>query len=309
MKNTARLVKTIREQGVSLSISGDHIEVAFLKENVDEGVLELIRDNKPEILQYLQSLSIVHDHINIPPVPLADSYALSSAQRRLWVLSQFEEASIAYNLPLQMELKEGYDIEAFKNAVYAVVERHEILRTVFRTNEAGDVRQWVQPLEELNFDIPCLDFRQSDNPKEEVEAYIAKDTYMAFDLEKGPLFRAALLQLADDHFVFCYNLHHIISDAWSVGIIQKDVFAYYEAFRQEEQAALTALPIQYKDYASWQTQQLEEGAFDVHRDFWLQQLSGDLPRLELPAKEVRPKLMTYKGQSLQTFLPKAGVQS
>lgn len=304
MKDIALLIKKFREKGIGLSLSGENLEVSLFEEEIEEEVLKKLKEKKEEIKVYLKGLSSISDFRGIPSIPLAASYELSSAQRRLWVLSQFEEGSMAYNLPLHFELQGDYDVDLLEKAMAKVIDRHEILRTVFKLDEAENIQQWIVPQEEVNFKIDFQDFQQVDHQKEALEQYIAEDAYRLFDLKNGPLLRVSLLQLATDRFVLYYNMHHIISDAWSIELLSKEVFACYQAYKTGEEPVLPALAIQYKDYAAWQTAQFVSEDFKAHQAFWNAQLSGTLPLLDLPSHSLRPALKTNNGQTFQTYLPK-----
>ncbi|MFT5824179.1 MAG: tyrocidine synthetase-3, partial [Crocinitomix sp.] len=240
--------------------------------------------------------------IEIPVQELQANYAISDAQRRLWVLSQFEDGSATYNMPSRLVLNGAYNLANFKKAIAATVNRHEILRTVFKADENAAIKQWILPADGINVEIAYEDFRKLEDRYACVETYIAGDVYKEFDLENGPLFRAALLQVEDDEYVFYYNMHHIISDGWSLDVLAKDVFTYYEAYEFNKQPELTALRIQYKDYSVWQLEQLEEQSYQNHRTYWLENLSGELPLLDLPSSKKRPVVKTNSGQGLGAYL-------
>ncbi|WP_212003977.1 non-ribosomal peptide synthetase [Chitinophaga sp. HK235] len=235
----------------------------------------------------------------IDRVPEADHYAISPAQSRLWILSQYEEALVSYNMPGHVVLNGMYDTTLFQRAVEAVIDRHEILRTVFVMDASGEIRQQVADREIPGFEIGYEDFR---GEEDKARAYIAADAYRPFDLEQGPLLRAALLQVSDDRYIFYYNLHHIISDGWSMKILERDVMGYYEAFKSGVAPGLPALPIQYRDYAAWQLRQLETARYADDRAFWQNILSGELPVLDLPAYTSRPIIKTYNGRRLSTYI-------
>ncbi|MGB3465634.1 MAG: condensation domain-containing protein, partial [Cyclobacteriaceae bacterium] len=242
--------------------------------------------------------------VQIEKIAIQDHYAISDSQRRLWVLSQFEGGSVAYNMPLTMTLTGEYNIPDFSRAIISTIERHEILRTVFKVDEQGEIRQWILNKEQLGFQLDYQDFREAVNPKEAVDQYLTKDAYKAFDLENGPLLRAAMLQIADEEYVFYFNMHHIISDGWSIEVLTRDVSAYYEAYRTGNEPALPELRIQFKDYASWQLEQLSGETFDIQRTWWLKQLAGELPVLDLPGSKKRPAIKTYSGRSMSTYMDK-----
>lgn len=240
---------------------------------------------------------------SISAVDQQSNYQLSHAQNRLWILSQFEGGSIAYNIPTYIELGEDINIDNFKKAIDATIDRHEILRTVFKENEEGEVRQWVLSREEIGLNITNHDFRNDPNQAKNIERFVQEDMFKPFALDQGPLIRADLFQLDENRFGFYFNMHHIISDGWSMDILSNDLFAFYEAFQKETTPNLPALSIQYKDYAAWMTTQLDGDAFEEGRKYWMNQLSGTLPVLDLPSHKTRPKLKTYNGRGATGYVP------
>ena len=265
---------------------------------------DLFINNTLESHSNFIKISEKNQYIEIGKVEEAESYIISDSQRRLWVLSQFDEESAAFNIPSYIELSGDYDIENFKRAIHSVIERHEILRTVFKVDNSGEIRQWVLPKDKLHFKIDYLDFREKENSEQFVKTYIEEDSYKLFDLEQGPLLRAALIQVLNDKYVFYYNIHHIISDGVSNDVLAKDVFTFYESFKKGEEPNLPDLRIHYKDYAVWQKKQLEEDSFRLHRNYWLTKLGGELPILELPTFNTRPATKTNNGRLLELYLSK-----
>lgn len=227
-----------------------------------------------------------------------EQYELSDGQRRIWLLSQFEEAKGVYNMPGFVQLTGEYDLEAFVKAIKAVIDRHEILRTVFITDRKGNVFQRVFQSEEINFQIQVLDYSKEPNAKRLVDSYISSDAYVPFDLEKGPLLRAKLFKVENRRYVFYFNMHHIISDGWSDEVLTRDLLAYYKAFKTGEQSVLPELTFQYKDFAAWQLGNITSEAFEKHKAYWLNELSGELPLINLPSAVQRPEVKTYKGNLL-----------
>jgi len=232
---------------------------------------------------------------NIEKTEIADSYPLSDAQRRLLFLSQVEEDSIAYNMPSYMVLNDNCNIGNFKKAIKAVIHRHEILRTIFKEDGLGDFRQYILSKEELDFQIDIVDFSQEIDKDECVKIYVRDDSYAPFDLNNGPLIRVSLLKLSDNQYVFYYNMHHIISDGWSMEVLAKDVLAYYEYYRKGKVLELPELNIQYKDYAVWQQNQIRGDDFQNHKHYWLNQFSGEVPKLNMNIAKKRPLIKTNNG--------------
>ncbi len=164
----------------------------------------------------------------IEKVNEGNNYPVSYGQSRLWVLSQFEGASSAYNMPNNITINGEYDVAILKNAIYSTIKRHEVLRTVFIMNDEGELRQNILPIDDFNFELNYIDYSHKKEKYEEVNAYIQNDSFLQFDLENGPLFRIALFKISDNEHVFYYNIHHIIGDGWSNKVLLKDVFELYD---------------------------------------------------------------------------------
>jgi tyrocidine synthetase III len=238
----------------------------------------------------------------IPRVDLAPSYPVSNAQLRIWLESQTESGSIAYHIPFQVNLHGVHDLSCLKKAIVHVVDRHEMLRTVFRLDEDQELRQYILSIEGSDFEVGYNDFSEAQDALALASDYVTKDNHQLFDLEAGPLIRATILKCADDHYILYCNLHHIICDAWSVAILKKEVLTSYEAFRLNQQSSLPALNIQYKDYTVWYLQQLNNNAFLHQQIYWTSQLSGELPLLNFPTRQTRPPVKTYNGSTLRTYI-------
>lgn len=246
--------------------------------------------------------SEVKKHLSIQKVQDAEDYPVSAGQRRLWVLSQFTGSAGVYNMPFHLALKGAYDVKCFSKAIEATISRHEALRTVFKINNEGEVRQVVKTTEELGFSVNYMDYTTDLHQDTNVAQYIKEDTYAAFDLTNGPLVRASILQLSDDDYIFYYNIHHIVCDGWSMNVLAKDVLALYEQLLEEKEPELPVLKIQYRDYAVWQQEQLQQEQNNVHKEYWLKTLTGELPTLDLPYQKARPTVKTYAGNSLRTYI-------
>jgi amino acid adenylation domain-containing protein len=237
----------------------------------------------------------------IPRAEEAPSYPLSSAQLRLWILYEINKDAIEYNIPRVLELNGSFDAVAYEHAIKAVVARHEILRTIFREKN-GQARQWVLPAEDFPLRFACKDLRNEAAARAIADEMIRKDKSRPFDLENGPLFRVMLFRLEDEQYLCYYNMHHIISDGWSMNILMKEVMQLYEAFLQNADPQLPPLPIQYKDYAVWEQAELLTDAYRQHRTYWLEQLSGELPVLSLPSYKTRPPIMQHEGHQFSVLI-------
>jgi amino acid adenylation domain-containing protein len=301
-KDILKLLRLLKDQDARLSL-----EAGVLKLNISTGKLtdeisHLVKIHNDELIDLLNQKNRI---VGISNVSTNINYSLSSAQRRLWVLSQFEEGNVAYNMPANIVLDGSYDVKSFKRSVEAVIDRHEILRTVFKEDDKGEVRQWIMSRDALGFKIDYHDYSDDEEKEKRIATYIQSESVKAFDLSRGPLIRTALLRLSEDQYVFYYNMHHIISDGWSMEVLAKDIDAYYEFFTRNKPLILPGLRIQYKDYAAWQLAQIETDHFKEHKNYWLDKLSGELPVFELPTTKKRPLLKTNSGQTLTTYINKS----
>ena len=304
MDKVALIIKKLKDKGVKIYLKGEDLELSFLKDDLsnDEEFLYLIKNNKNLIKGYLKSSSFKKKETKIEKTKYKVSYPLSFSQYRLWILSQFEGGSEVYNLPKKVYLRGGYNIASFKRAVFSVIDRHEILRTIFKKDNKGEVRQWILDKDTIALKIHEVDFRDDPYIESSVSKYMADDSRKAFDLETGPLLRASLLRISEEDYVFYYNMHHIISDGWSIEVLSRDVFTYYNCHKAGEEFKLPPLRIQYKDYATWQLSQLKKSDYQAHRDYWINQLRGELPVFSLPSTNIRPPFRTYRGGNISTYL-------
>ncbi|RBL90507.1 non-ribosomal peptide synthetase [Chitinophaga flava] len=238
--------------------------------------------------------------VTIAPAEARTVYPLSSSQRRLWILSQFEESNIAYNIPGVFRFHGNLDTQALTYALNSMVERHEILRTVFREDETGNIMQVILPVATAGCKITGIDLRHAAHPR--LDELVNQSFTAPFNLAEGPLLRTTLYQLADDEWVFAYVLHHIISDGVSMGILMKELLLLYNTHMKGEPAPLVPLRIQYKDYAVWQQEQLSGDLLKEHSTYWMKQFEGILPVLQMPYDRPRPVIQTYSGRVVKKLL-------
>jgi amino acid adenylation domain-containing protein len=243
--------------------------------------------------------------VSAPPIRRASReqpLPLSFAQQRLWFLDQLEPGSISYNSPLAVRLSGTLDTDALARTLDELTRRHEALRTHFAELDGQPV-QVVEPVAACRLELVEL----SDAPSEDVEAaaqrLAAQEAARPFDLGRGPLLRATLLQLAETEHVLLVTMHHIISDGWSLGVLVKEVAALYEAFAEGRPSPLAELPIQYADFAVWQREWLQGDALENLLDYWRGKLGGALPELRLPLDHPRPAVRTPSGAHQTRHLP------
>jgi amino acid adenylation domain-containing protein len=286
-------INRLRKNGIYISIEGENLKVNFNGDSLPQGLLEELRENKVALLTFLKRNSIKEKYREIDCVIGNGPFVLSSAQKRLWMLCQFDDASIAYNLSGSFD--GNIDREAIEYALNRLIERHEILRTVFREDASGEITQVIIDPQEFRFLTEYEDMRNYDISETEITERIGEESVRVFDLEKGPLLRAHLLRIKDDRWIYTFTMHHIISDGWSMAILIRELLYYYEAKKSGNQETLPSLRIQYKDYAAWQIRQLSGENLRMHRDYWLNIFKEGIPVLDLPTDMRRPGVKTYSG--------------
>lgn len=206
----------------------------------------------------------------------------SHSQSQQWLLAQMNPASAAYHVAVGLRLCGQLNTEALRSSLQALIDRHESLRSCFTTSSKGDVEQSIRPTVQLSF--PRIDLRDMPSATRSVKAdeEIEKIVRAPFDLTEAPLFRACLIQLADDEHVLAMVMHHIAGDGWSARILLDEMAQLYAAKCEGGEPQLRPLPVQYADFAQWQRSWLASSARDRQLSYWREQLGNEHPALQLP---------------------------
>ncbi|MCE3228020.1 MAG: Nonribosomal peptide synthetase [Bacteroidetes bacterium] len=296
------LLRKLKHNNIDISLHGTDLEISYDGELLPENLYNEIRENKTAIVEFLKNVSHSEATKNIPNIRQSENYVLSSSQYRLWVLSQMEGGSVAYNIPWTSLLEGDLNVTALGAAFKSLIERHEILRTVFRMDDLGEVKQLILPADKCGFKIEMLDFRSLPEQELKIGKKIQEESEKVFDLEQGPLIRVCILQKTDRSYVLNSVFHHIICDGWSISVLIKELLVLYNSFVQNLPDPLQPLKIQYKDYAAWEQEQLRDDSLNVHRLYWLRQFEGEIPTLDLPADNFRPSIKTYNGALIEAHV-------
>nr|WP_279635659.1 non-ribosomal peptide synthetase [Corallococcus carmarthensis] len=246
--------------------------------------------------------------LTAPSVPLRGSATrgasepLSFAQQRLWLLDQLQPGDASYNLPTALRLSGHLDVESLRRAFEALVARHEALRTTFHQHQGQPTQHIHVP---VDWTLPVVDLSALPEPQREEESQrlANEEARRPFSLDKGPLLRSMLVRLAEDEHLLFVTMHHIVSDGWSMGILVREMVAFYEAFTTGGTPALTPLPVQYADFATWQRDWLQGEVLDAQIEYWKQQLSGATAALELPTDHPRPPVQSHRGATVDVRIP------
>jgi amino acid adenylation domain-containing protein len=218
---------------------------------------------------------------------------LSFAQERLWFLEQLDSGSSAYNICRAARLTGPLNVEVLESSLNEIVRRHEVMRTTFQIAD-GQPAQIIAS--ELQVSIKLIElFRLSNTEGDtEVGRLIAEEADRPLDLCAGPLLRATLLRLRGDDHILILTTHHIVSDAWSMGIFTRELWTLYSAYANGRPSPLQELPVQYADYAVWQREWLQGEVLESQLSYWKQHLEN-IPMLNLPTDRPRPAQQSYLG--------------
>ena len=227
-------------------------------------------------------------------------FPASFAQQRLWFLHQLAPENPFYNVTAAIRFTGTLHVDALEQTFNAVVQRHEALRTTF-TRMDGELLQIVAP--HLNVTLPVITLHTvpPDQRDEVAQQQAIAAFHQPFNLTDGPLIRVTLLQFDETHHVLLLNLHHIVSDGWSIGVLIQELSTLYAAFVANKPSPLGELPIQYADFAHWQREYLQGEVLETQLAYWRQQLM-DLPTLTLPTDLPRPAVQSYRGASQHLIL-------
>ncbi|PSO74788.1 MAG: non-ribosomal peptide synthetase [Cyanobacteria bacterium QH_3_48_40] len=278
--------------------------VAFIiMTDIAKRLADLSPEKRERLLKRLQAQQ---KNTSAPPIsrqPRGDktSFPLSFAQQRLWFLDRLEAGSPFYNVPGVLEVTGRLDAQLLESCFSEIARRHEILHTRFDMKDGQPV-QIIQPPSPL--EIPVIDLQDIPAAQRwERALYLAREEARTpFELQQLPLLRITLLKLSQERHLMVFVAHHIVSDAWSRGVMLHELTTLYHAFAAGEPSPLPELQIQYADFAVWQQQWLQEAGLQAQLAYWKAQLGNLPPVLDLPADHPRSDRQTFRGAQYQFTL-------
>jgi amino acid adenylation domain-containing protein len=236
----------------------------------------------------------------IEPVPRTGDLPLSFSQERLWFLDRFQAGTV-YNMPVVLRLAGDLDMPALAGALAEIVRRHEALRTAF-PERAGRPRQEIAAPAPVPLPVLDLAGLPAGRRDAELAERLAAEVRRPFDLRQGPLLRATLLRLGARDHALALATHHIVCDAWSIGIFVRELSTLYAVAARSERSPLPEPPVQYADFAAWQRRWLTGERLSRLAAAWRAQLAGAPAALELPIDRPYPPMQTFRGGSIAVRL-------
>jgi non-ribosomal peptide synthetase component F len=285
-----KLLSQLKEQGIAVRLVDDHLKINAPKEKLTPALLGELKEHKQDIITFLRSTLKQDIHTSIEPAEEREYYELSSAQKRLYFIQRMIPDSIAYNMPMHVALPGSRDIDETREKLAAVfkrlIERHESLRTSFPMIDGQPVQRVHKS---VNFEIECHDLTGQEIGE------IVRDLIRAFDMTQAPMMRAVLAKTGENKAELLIDMHHIISDGTSHGILEKEFQALFNGQKPEP------LRLQYKDYSQWQNSTAQKERIKSQEPYWLAEFppGEPLPVSNLPYDNPRPALQSFEGAAVR----------
>ncbi|NOQ28124.1 MAG: amino acid adenylation domain-containing protein, partial [Bacteroidales bacterium] len=276
------------------SIGGHSLRATVLTSNIHKeiGVEFPLRDVflhstiKSQASQIAKSTK--KEFVSIPKAKEKSNYPVSSAQKRLYLLQQFDLTSTAYNMPNIIPLGKEADKSKIEEVFKQLINRHESFRTSFIVSDG-------EPVQIINKEV---DFELEELSIENTELENTRNKFIKpFDLSKAPFLRVAIVEIKGEDSLLI-DMHHIISDGSSHTILEKEFQNLYLG------GELAALPLQYKDYSQWQNSKEQQERVKDQEQYWLNKFEGEIPVLNLPIDYVRPSMQSHEGATVKFVLSK-----
>ncbi|MBK8551801.1 MAG: hypothetical protein IPL53_12345 [Ignavibacteria bacterium] len=258
MTNTViDLLYLAKQNGIDILLVGEQLQLKLPKnKDIDKDLLRQLKDNKALIIEFLRdnkrskngkSKISIFDRENTQLIPL------SFSQERLWFVDRLE-GSLQYHIPAIYRLKGKLNKGALEQSFRKVVNRHEVLRTIF-LEEDGVPYQIVKQSDD--WELPVIDGSKFKDDSDYISQYTQQLIKAPFDLTKDFMLRTVLIKLEEEEHILIVILHHIASDGWSISILVKEVTAIYDSLIKSQPSELEPLKIQYADFALWQRKYLQ----------------------------------------------------
>jgi amino acid adenylation domain-containing protein len=280
---------------------GDTVSIKY------EHVLQ--RNSVQQFAEYLLQQIQQTSNLPIQNMMAADRLkplSMSFAQERLWFLQQLDPNSRAYSEVSALEIKGILDRNRVEQVYQQLIQRHESLRTRFAQQQDMP----IQVIDEhIDWHLDYIDLRNSVIHEQELQIknILTREANISFSLTNGPLFRALLIQLAEDRWIKAIVLHHIIADGWSIGVMIREFATMYNALNNNQTIALSPLAIQYADYSAWQREYFTQEILSEQLAYWKKQLQ-DAPLLDLPLDNPRPSMISDAGRQHLFIIPQSLTQ-
>jgi non-ribosomal peptide synthetase component F len=231
------------------------------------------------------------------------SFPLSYSQEQLWFMDKLQPGSPVYNIPLYVPFRGSFDLAALEHSLRTLIARHDMLRARFDAVN-GEPRQIIEPEVPMELPIEDLSKLSSAQRSESLGRLLNREVQQPFDLSAGACVRYRLFRLQSTHHLLSATMHHIITDAWSLGVFVSELRALYHSYRSGQKTVpLAPLALEYSDYARWQRTTLRGLRLSNLLNYWTAKLKGAPHVLPLPTDHPRPADQTFNGTVMGFVFP------
>ena len=280
-KTALEFLEFLARLDVQVVLKEDKLKVSSSTGKVPDELLSTIKSRKQLLVDYFRNTGSERE------------VAASFAQQRLWFADALAENN-SYHLSELLRMHGELKIEILRDVFGVIIERHQILRTRF-IEIHGELKQRISTKSLFKFQLVELP-KQDHDAAAQVQAWVEAEMHKPFDLQRDSLIRVYLFKESDTSYWLFVNLHHIIADGWSVGVLTREIVALYEDISRGVIPQLAPLSLQYADYSLWQKKQMVTGVFDQQLNYWREKLRG-CPTLTLPTDHLRPRRQSTRGTS------------
>ncbi len=302
---TLEFLSYLRSLDIQVFIDGEILRCKAPEGSLTAELRKEIQERKPEVIEFFKAANRTTNFTSTPLLPISriGDIPLSFAQQRLWFLDQLLPKNPFYNVPAALHLKGWLNLAALEQTFNEIVQRHEALRTNF-VMQSGQPVQVIKS--SLKISLLIIDLQQQRSAEREIQArqLITQEAQRPFNLSTEPLLRVTLLRLDEAEHILLLNMHHIVSDGWSIGVLVQEIAALYTAFTNNQPSPLPQLKIQYADFAQWQRQSLQGEVLETQLAYWRKKLDN-ISILNLPTDKPRPAVQSHRGARQFIKLPKS----
>ncbi|MEG3908709.1 amino acid adenylation domain-containing protein [Microcoleus sp. w2-18bC1] len=300
--NLNQFLAELAERGVKLWLEGDTLRFRAPKGVMTSEDRELLVLHKAKVISLLSQSNTSANDTKQTLVPVSEKrdIPLSFPQEQLWFLSQLDPNNVSYNELFALRFLGVLNIVALEQSLNKIVARHAALRTNF-TVVNGQPVQIIA--ESLTLTVPVVDLSNLPASDREIEfqRLATEQAHKPFDLVSEPLIQGTVLKLTKTEHIFLLRTHHIVWDGWSLGIMWRELAAFYNDLSQD----LPPLPAEYPDFAVWQRQYLTGEVLDSLQTYWKEKLLDAPPLLELPTDRARGITQTFGGKHYRFVISKS----
>jgi amino acid adenylation domain-containing protein len=293
-----KLLNDLKKDGIELEIVNGSLRILVPKnKTLKEQFVKEIKEKKEEIIQFLINIDSFKP-IKKTKKTKDNRYPVSNEQLRLWLIHQNIDKRYTYNVPIAHTIKGDLQKDILEKAFKLLIEQQEILRTKFEYFN-GELYQKIE--NEVDFSMDYHDMSKSNKGQNYIKSFLNEAIYEEFNLEHAPLLKVNLVKIQKDEYVLIINVHHIIIDIQTVGLILDKVIEIY-CLILEKKEIQNKSQINYKDYVSWKKSRLDSNEGKLAKEFWLNKLSGELSSIPLSPDNKRPNITSHGGSSVdKTF--------